>query len=203
MARGTTSLFPPPRRMIGPVTSAIETPQNAGPLEHASADFYEVVNPLGTGKTPHGRLSSQAGAPASGRLVLGRRTRHRFRGRPARPAILQEPSRTRASTSRAAPSSLRLRPGCPRGAACACSQRRFLREGGPVRVPGNGNRSCSGLSRLARETRGSSVRLRSDVRPDRGCSSESQLRGPAAASGTQPRARSSRRRPLLCQPREC
>ena len=39
--------------MIGPVTSAIETPQNAGPLEHASADFYEVVNPPGTGKTPH------------------------------------------------------------------------------------------------------------------------------------------------------
>ena len=25
--------------------NAIETPQNAGPLEHAAADFYEVVYP--------------------------------------------------------------------------------------------------------------------------------------------------------------
>jgi len=38
------------------MTSAIATPQNAGPLEHASADFYEVVNPPGTGETPNGRL---------------------------------------------------------------------------------------------------------------------------------------------------
>ncbi len=32
--------------------NAIETPQNAGPLEHAAADFYEVVYPPGTGLTP-------------------------------------------------------------------------------------------------------------------------------------------------------
>ena len=32
--------------------NAIEVPQNAGPLAHAAADFYEVVYPPGTGKTP-------------------------------------------------------------------------------------------------------------------------------------------------------
>ena len=32
--------------------NAIETPQNAGPLQNAAADFYEVVYPPGTGKTP-------------------------------------------------------------------------------------------------------------------------------------------------------